>query len=69
MATMAQQAVSIPVPVGVVKSFGEYGPQYQVLSYAGKSGKGDDMVRIRVYPSLEETDYRYAAMMADPEVV
>jgi hypothetical protein len=64
MASIAQQAVS--VPVGVVKTFGPYGPQYEVLGYAGRSAAGVELVRVRVYPTLEETDYEYLSMLEDP---
>ena len=65
MGTVVQQALS--VPVGVVKTIGPHGPQYEVLGYAGHSSKGEELVRIRIYPSMEETDYEYAAMLEDPK--
>ena len=67
MATLVQHAVS--VPVGVVKSFGRLGPQYEVLSYAGHSSEGKDLVKIRVIRSGELTEYEYDSMMADPEAI
>ncbi len=65
MATAVQQALS--VPVGLVKTIGPHGPQYEVLGYAGRSSTGAELIRIRVYPSMEETDYDYAAMLEDPK--
>ncbi|HWZ51119.1 MAG TPA: DUF5397 family protein [Granulicella sp.] len=56
------------VPVGLVKSFGRLGPQYEVVGYAGRSSKGDELVQVRVLRSGEVTEYEYSAMLADPEV-
>ena len=67
MATTAQHTVS--VPAGVIKSFGRFGPQYEVLGYAGHSSEGKDLVTIRVVRSGEMTEYEYDSMMADPEAV
>jgi hypothetical protein len=51
-----------------VKSFGRLGPQYEVVGYAGRSSKGDELVQVRVLRSGEVTEYEYSAMLADPEV-
>jgi hypothetical protein len=66
MAATATQSVA--VPVGVIKSFGRYGPEYQVLGQA-EPVDGKRRVRIVLVRTGEETTYGFDAMMADPEAV
>jgi hypothetical protein len=51
--------------VGAIKTFGEYGPMYEVLGTAPRSERGE-MVAIRVVLSGEELNYPLADMLADP---
>ena len=53
--------------VGVIKSFGQYGPMYEVLGTAPRSERGE-MVAVRVVIGGEELDYPLADMLADPVV-
>jgi hypothetical protein len=53
------------VPVGAVKTFGAYGPMYEVLGPAPRGVKGE-MVHIRVFFTDEELDYPVADMLSDP---
>jgi hypothetical protein len=53
--------------VGVIKSFGQYGPMYEVLGPASRGDRGE-MVAIRVVIGGEELDYPLADMLADPVV-
>jgi Family of unknown function (DUF5397) len=53
--------------VGVIKTFGERGPMYEVLGPAPRSERGE-MVAIRVVLSGEELNYPLADMLADPVV-
>ncbi len=53
------------IPVGVLKTFGEYGPMYEVLGPAPRGPKGE-MVAIRVFHSGEELDYPLEDVLADP---
>ena len=62
MAAAAQPGL---IPVGAFKSFGEYGPVYQVLGAAPRGPKGE-MSSIQVIPSLEVLDYPLADMLVDP---
>ena len=64
MATAAPQPAAIPV--GVLKTFGEYGPVYEVLGPAPLGPKGE-MVAIRVFHSGEELDYPLADVLEDPD--
>jgi len=62
-AALAQPAA---VPVGVIKQFGPYGPEYQVLGPAAPEN-GMQRVRIVLVRTGEETTYGFDAMMQDPE--
>ena len=64
MSTATTQSVAIPV--GTIKSFGRYGPEYQVLG-AAEPADGKQRVRIVLVRTGEETTYGFDAMMADPE--
>jgi hypothetical protein len=54
-----------PEMVGAIKTFGEYGPMYEVLGPAPRGERGE-MVAIRVVIGGEELDYPLADMLADP---
>jgi hypothetical protein len=62
MAALAQADL---IPVGLIKTFGETGPMYEVLGSAPRGRKGE-MVHIRVFFTDEELDYPLAEMLADP---
>ena len=64
MATAVTQPVAIPV--GAVKQFGPYGPEYEVLGPA-EPENGNQRVRIVLVRTGEETTYGFDAMMEDPE--
>ena len=61
----AALAQSVPLPIGAIKTFGQYGPMYEVLGPAALGKKGE-MVAIRVVLSGEELDYQLADMLDDP---
>jgi len=64
MATAVTQPVA--VPVGVIKQFGPYGPEYEVLGLA-EPEDGKQRVEIVLVRTGEETTYGFDAMMEDPE--
>jgi hypothetical protein len=64
MATGAPQPLAIPV--GVIKQFGSYGPEYEVLGPA-EPEDGRQRVKIVLVRTGEETTYGFDAMMEDPE--
>jgi len=64
MAALAQPAA---IPVGVIKTFGETGPMYEVTGPAPRGRKGE-MIAVRIVLSGEELDYPLADMLADPLV-
>jgi hypothetical protein len=67
MATAVIQPVGIPVGViGSIRTFGEYGPIYEVTGMAPANEDGEPMVFILVIESGETLDYELEAVLADP---
>ena len=62
----AALAKPLPSPIGMIKQFGPYGPEYEVLDFA-EPEDGKLRVKIVLIRSGEETTYGYDAMMEDPE--
>jgi hypothetical protein len=62
-AALAQPAA---IPVGTIKQFGPYGPEYEVLGPA-EPENGEDMVNIVTVRTGEELTYQLGAVFADPE--
>ncbi|MEO7717031.1 MAG: DUF5397 family protein [Capsulimonas sp.] len=62
-------ALQIPpiAPTGMVKTFGPFGPMYQVGKTLRPVDDDDWMVAIRIVETGEETEYRYSHMANDPE--
>ena len=64
---------TLPIPdpafdlVGSIRTFGEYGPMYEVTGVAAASSTGEAMVSILVIESGERLDYEAEAVMLDPE--
>ncbi len=61
---MAALAKPDPLPIGVLKTFGDYDPMYEVLGPARDGPKGS-MVHIRVFFTEEELDDPLAEMLED----
>ncbi len=66
MAAAATQSTA--VPVGAIKSFGAYGPEYEVLGLAAPEN-GKQRVKIVLVRTGEVTDYDFDSMMTDPEAL
>jgi len=64
MATAVTQPVA--VPVGAIKQFGPYGPEYEVLGPA-EPENGEQMVHIVIVRTGEELTYELESVLADPE--
>jgi hypothetical protein len=64
----AALAQSAAIPVGVIKQFGPYGPEYEVLGHA-EPEEGEQMLKIVLVRTGEETTYGFDAMMEDPEAL
>lgn len=56
-----------PVPVGMIKSFGPFGPKYEVGKPQHQLSDGDWMIEITLVETGETTAYRYTHMTDDPE--
>ena len=55
------------LPIGKIKSFGAFGPKYEVGQAIRPTGNGDWMVRIKLVESGEEAEYRYSRLKEDPD--
>jgi len=64
----AAPAHSVSIPVGAIKQFGPFGPEYEVLGPA-EAEDGKPMVRIVLVRTNEEVSYPLDAMMDDPEAL
>jgi hypothetical protein len=66
---MATLAIHNPVSdvLGSIRTFGEFGPMYEVTAVAPPNQKGEPMVSIVVTESGETLDYELEAVLADPE--
>ncbi len=65
---MAALAKPGPLPIGLVKQFGPYGPEYEILGYADPED-GKAQVNIVLVRTGEEVTYAYDEMMTDPEAL
>lgn len=55
------------VPVGKIKSFGPFGPKYEVGPALHQLADGDWMVEVTMVETGEKAEYRLARMSDDPE--
>lgn len=62
-APMAQPSV----PVGAIKSFGPFGPKYEVGHALRQLDDGDWMVEVTMIESGEKAEYRLTRLSDDPE--
>ena len=65
MATLPLQHQAEDV-IGSIRTFGEYGPMYEVSGPAPDSAEGEPMVSILVIESGEILDYELELVLADP---
>jgi hypothetical protein len=56
-----------PVPVGKIKSFGPFGPQYEVGPALHPLDDGDWMIEITMIETGEKAEYRLTRLIDDPE--
>lgn len=56
-----------PVPVGKIKSFGPFGPKYEVGYPLRQLDDGDWMIEVTIVESGEKTEYRRTHLLDDPE--
>jgi len=56
-----------PVPVGKIKSFGPFGPKYEVGRVIRQLDDGDWMVEVTMVETGEKAEYRLTHLSDDPE--
>jgi hypothetical protein len=56
-----------PVPVGKIKSFGPFGPKYEVGQALRPLDDGDWMIEITMVETGEKAEYRLTRLIDDPE--
>jgi hypothetical protein len=63
------QAVIAPpvIPVGRIKSFGPFGPKYEVGHALRPLDDGDWMIEVTMIETGEKVEYRLTHMRDDPE--
>jgi hypothetical protein len=63
-----QVAIAPPsIPVGKIKSFGPFGPKYEVGHALRPLGDGDWMVEVTMVETGEKAEYRLTHLSDDPE--
>jgi Family of unknown function (DUF5397) len=55
------------VPVGKIKSFGAFGPKYEVGHALRPLEDGDWLVEVKMVETGEKTEYRLTRIVDDPE--
>ena len=56
-----------PLPVGKIKSFGAFGPKYEVGRALRQLEDGDWLVEVTMVESGENAQYRRSRILDDPE--
>jgi len=56
-----------PIPVGRIKSFGAFGPKYEVGRALRPLGDGDWLVEVKMIETGETAEYRLTHLLDDPE--
>lgn len=55
------------VPVGRIKSFGPFGPKYEVGQVLRPSENGDWMIEVTMIETGEKVEYRFSHLIDDPD--
>ena len=64
------RASHVPViPIGTIKSFGPFGPQYEVGRALRQLDDGDWMIEVKMVQSGEKAEYRLTHLTKDSEAV
>ena len=63
---MPTLAHSVDVPVGAIKQFGPWGPEYEILG-ASTPENGHRMAKIVIVRTGEELNYPLESILLDPE--
>lgn len=63
-----QVAIAPPsIPVGTIKSFGPFGPKYEVGQALHPLADGDWVVEVTLVETGEKAEYRLTRLSDDPE--
>ena len=63
-----QSVIAPPnVPIGKIKSFGPFGPKYEVGQALRQLGDGDWMIEVTMAETGEKAEYRLTRLTDDPE--
>ncbi|OWT55145.1 DUF5397 domain-containing protein [Candidimonas nitroreducens] len=63
-----QATIAPPVvPIGKIKSFGPFGPKYEIGRPLRQLDDGDWMIEVTLVESGEKTEYRLSRLSNDPE--
>lgn len=65
--TVHSTAAPPPVPVGKIKSFGPFGPKYEVGNAIRELDDGDWLVEVTRVETGEKAEYRLTHLIEDPE--
>ena len=57
------------VPIGKIKSFGVFGPKYEIGQLVRRLDEGDWLVSIELVETGEEAEYRFTHILDVPEAV
>lgn len=55
------------IPVGKIKSFGPFGPKYEVGEAVEQLADGDWMIKVTMIETGETAEYRLTHLIDDPE--
>ena len=64
---MPALAASLSVPVGKIKSFGPFGPKYEVGRPVRQLDDGDWLIEVTMVETGETAEYRLTHLTDDPE--
>ena len=63
-----QNVVTRPsVPIGTIKSFGPFGPKYEVGQALRQLNDGDWLIEVTLVDTGEKAEYRLTRLSDDPE--
>ena len=61
------EVIAPPLPIGKIKSFGAFGPKYEVGHALRPLDDGDWLVEVRMVETGETAEYRMSHLFEDPE--
>lgn len=64
---MHATTVPPPVPIGKIKSFGAFGPKYEVGPPLRQLADGDWVIQVKMVETGEVAEYRWTRLLDDPE--